>query len=171
MKQYPVFQKLCETAWRRPLTPAEQADLRAWLAAHPEFEAEAQAEAALSVALARLPDAPVPSNFTARVLRQIEAEARAAAPGHRPPVAWWRLYWPQLAGVSAVVVLGAGLWRVNLNQQQQLVQTAQEVAAVKLFSDPTLLTDFEEIASLTPPAATPDDILLAMSEELLALHQ
>jgi hypothetical protein len=170
MKQDPEYQKLCEIAWRRPLTPAEQADLQAWLAAHPEFEPEAKAEAALSVALARLPDAPVPSNFTARVLRQVEAETRAADPLIRPSLVWWRRYWPQLAGVSVVVVLGAGLWRVNLNQQQ-LVQTAQEVAAVKLFSDPTLLTDFEEIASLTPPVATPDESLLAMSEDLLALHQ
>jgi hypothetical protein len=169
MKQDPELQKWCEIAWRRPLTPAEQADLHAWLAAHPEFEAEAKAEAALSVALARLPDAPVPSNFNARVLRQIEAEARAAGPFLRPPPAWWRRFWPQLAGTAVVVVLGAGLWRVNLNQQ--LLQTAQEVAAVKFFSDPALLADFEEIASLTPPVAAPDESLLAMSEELLALHQ
>jgi len=31
-----TYQRLREIGWRRPLTEAEQAELRAWLAAHPD---------------------------------------------------------------------------------------------------------------------------------------
>ena len=72
MNPDPVYQRLRELGWRRPLTAAEQVELRIWLAAHPEAQAEAEAEAALNQALTRLPAAPVPSNFTARVWQAIE---------------------------------------------------------------------------------------------------
>ena len=42
MNPDPVYQRLRETGWRRPLTAAEQAELRAWLAAHPEQQADAE---------------------------------------------------------------------------------------------------------------------------------
>jgi hypothetical protein len=44
-----------ELSWRRDLTPAEQAQLRVWLAGHPEALADWQAEAALNRALDQLP--------------------------------------------------------------------------------------------------------------------
>ena len=65
-----------ERFWRQRLTQEQLAELRA---ANPDA-AEAELEAALSDAIARLPDAPVPSNFTARVLEGIERETMPAAP-------------------------------------------------------------------------------------------
>ena len=65
MNTDPVNQRWRELAWRRRLTEAELAE---WRAAHPESAPDAETEAALSDALAALPDAPVPSNFTARVI-------------------------------------------------------------------------------------------------------
>src|SRR6185295_18846010 len=103
MNNDPVYQRLREIAWRRKLTAAEQAELRAWLATHPEATAECEIDFALDDALAPLPDAPAPSNFTARVLQGIEREAMQSAP--RPKNwAWvWRVLVPR-AAVAMVVV-------------------------------------------------------------------
>src|ERR1051325_11026338 len=78
------YQKLLETAWRRKLDAQEEAELRAWLQAHPEARADWETEAALTDHLSRLPQAPVPSNFTARVLQAAE---RAGI--EHPPVSKW----------------------------------------------------------------------------------
>ncbi len=77
MSNDPTYNRLRELSWRRKLTGAEEAELRAWLAAHPDAQADWEAEAGLNAALGRLPDAPVPSNFTARVLQAVEREAAA----------------------------------------------------------------------------------------------
>lgn len=172
MIQDPVYQKLREISWRRPLTEPEQAELRAWVLAHPEAQAEVEAEATLSNTLAKLPEAPVPSNFTARVLQAIEREAVAASrPKAAPIKSWWHIFLPRLA-VACVVVLGGVLvWQQQLTQQKDLARVAQEVASAKLLADPNVLTHFDEIASLMPAESTPDEGLLAMSEDLLALSK
>ena len=68
MKKDLQYEALREASWRRKLTPEEEQQLRLWLAAHPEAEAEWEAETALNEKLAALPEVPVSSNFTARVL-------------------------------------------------------------------------------------------------------
>src|SRR6185436_14507392 len=105
MNPDPVYKRLRELSWRRPLTESEQAELRAWLAAHPEAEDDWETEKHLSAMLHKLPDAPVPSNFTARVRQAVEQETAAA--GRRPgfPSRWagrWRVFLPRTA--AAVVV-------------------------------------------------------------------
>jgi len=60
-----------ESLWRRKLTAAARADLRA----QPDLALEAQ----LTAALEKIPAAPVPSNFTARLLETIEREEKSAA--------------------------------------------------------------------------------------------
>jgi len=171
MNQDPVYQRLAEIAWRRPLTEVEQAELRAWLLAHPEAQAGVENDAALTAALTQLPDAPVPSNFTARVWQQIEAEERSEARNPKSQPNWWRRYLPRIAVAGFLVITGLGLWQAKLAKQNQLVQTAQEVASAELLSNPNLLVNFDAIASLTPDTAMPDEGLLALSEDLIALHQ
>src|SRR5262245_27418143 len=101
----PLEKKLREISWRRKLSPAEEAELRAWLATHPDAEAEWKAEAGLNEILERLPNAPVPTNFTARVLEAIEREEAAEARRRE----WkWRLLLPR-AAVAAVIFTVAGL--------------------------------------------------------------
>lgn len=169
MNSDPVYQKLREISWRRRLTDAEQSELRAWLAVHPEAQAEAEAEDLLNAALAKLPDAPVPSNFTAGVLRAIEREAstsgRSAASS---PNQWWQRLLPRFA-MATVLLVGLTLaYRQNVaTQRQELVTVAREVVAV----DPTVLADFDVIASLSPTAAAVDENLLALSDDLMAISK
>jgi len=112
-----------EALWRRPLTPAE----RAQLPATPELQLEAH----LTDALTQLRDIPVPSNFTARVLAAVDWEDAAAA---RPPApTWhWRLWLPRLAATAAILVVAglgfqryeAGVWRASLVQTVAVVSAA-----------------------------------------------
>jgi len=142
-----------ELSWRRKLTPAERADLRAWLAAHPEAQADWETEAALSEALERLPDVAVPSNFTALVL-----QAAAASPRHRLPWLVWRrrLRWlPKLA--FAVVILGGSVvsyHQVLAFQRAQLAKSLVAISDVTTLPSPLVLTNFEaiQIMDRTPPA-------------------
>lgn len=171
MNPDPIYQRLRETGWRRPLTPAEQAELRAWLAAHPEQQADAQADAVLSRALANLPDAPVPSNFTARVLQAIERESPGAEPtNRRAAVPWWRVFIPRLAVATVVIGVGIVIYRHNQNlKQAELAGTAKAlvtVAAAVPQADLTVFEDFEAIRRM----GQADEGLLALSEDLMSLQ-
>src|SRR5438105_13622263 len=74
MANDPLYNHLREINWRRKLSAAEARQMRQWLEGHPEAHADWEAELALGEGLGRLPDAPVPSNFTARVLQAVGRE-------------------------------------------------------------------------------------------------
>ena len=61
MTNDPIYNHLRELSWRRKLTAAEEAELRAWLAAHPEAQVDWEVEAGLNAALGALQDVPVVS--------------------------------------------------------------------------------------------------------------
>lgn len=171
MNSDPVHQRLREIAWRRRLTPAEQAELQAWLAAHPEAQAEVEQDAALDAALAGRGDAPVPSNFTVRVMQAIEADARREARPVARPGNWWRKLVPRFAIAALVLSVSALAYRQYLiGKQKELSVAAKEIAGAQPLSSVTVIEDFEVIRSLTPATAVADENLLALSDELLALH-
>ncbi len=158
----PIYDHWREVSWRRKLTDAEQAQLRAWLEAHPEAQAEWEAETRLNAALDRLPDVAVPGNFTARVLQAAEREAAAAA--RRPESRWerWlRRHWfPKVA--FATVVLGTALLSYNYFHAARLRGYANSLAAVSDVSSlpsPEVLRDFDAIRA-SAATALPDEQLL-----------
>ena len=162
------YNQLRETSWRRKLTEAERAALRAHLAAHPETQADWEAEAGLNETLSRLKDAPVSSNFTARVLQSVEREAAARA---RRPLAGWGWWWRGLSwapkAATVVFVVGLSLLAYHRQRVATRVELAKSLIAVtdvrSLPTNPQILQDFEAIRRLTqtPPA----------DEELIALLQ
>jgi anti-sigma factor RsiW len=157
----PLSQRLRESGWRRKLSPSEAAELRAWLAAHPEAEADWEAEAALNEALGRLPNCPVPSNFTARVLQAVQGTASAR---RAPRVTRWAWIRRALLPAAAALVLGlvlASREQRVVRQRSELARNVAAVSDVAAMPDPQLLRDFDAIRSLgqTPPA----------DEELIAL--
>jgi len=152
MNNDPVYQRLRELAWRRKLTEAELAQ---WRAARPEAAAEAEAEAALSDALAGLPDAPVPSNFAARVRHELEHETRRPAARRRDWFWLWRVVVPRAAVAS--VVVGASLFAYHRHQVAQRLAMGVSIATVTgvgSLPSPLILEDFDVIQRLdtTPPA-------------------
>ncbi|HEX5220325.1 MAG TPA: DUF3619 family protein [Verrucomicrobiae bacterium] len=164
MNPDPNYERLREIGWRRPLTEAEQAELQEWLAAHPECQSDAEAEAALNQALAKLPDAPMPSNFTARVLQAVGQETQATERATRAVAgAWWRRFIPRLAVTTLIVgIAGFAYWHHQVEKQEELVRAAKNLATV----DPAALEDFEVIRHLSQA----DEGLLSLSDDLLSLN-
>ena len=157
------FSKLREASWQRKLTPAEEAELRALLAAHPEAQADWEADAALSRALDRLPDAPLPSNFTARVLQAVELETAAAR--RQPEMNWtwiWRSILPKAALAAVFVGMSVMAFReAHAERQQRFARSLKTVSAVAALPGPEVLKDFDAIQQFNP-TRPPDRELLAL---------
>jgi anti-sigma factor RsiW len=172
MNHDPVYNRLRETHWRRELTDAEQAELRAFLTRHPEARADWETESGLNAGLKRLPDAPVSSNFTARVLQTIALEVAAAERARQPAsskAGWWRVFLPRAAVALVVVAAGwLGYDRYQLVQRVKIVEGLAVVAAVPKPPSAEALENFEAIRGLgSTPAG--DEELLALNDDLLAL--
>jgi len=158
MNNQPLQNPLRELAWRRKLTDAEKAGLRA----DPEAQADLELESRLSAALARVPDAPVPSNFTARVLQAVEREEARGAQT-RSGSWYWRVLVPRLAALAVIIGL-AGLayrhhafdQRVKLAEDIALLAQAQPVPSVEA------LKNFDAIQRLSRTTSQADDKLLAL---------
>lgn len=164
MNDAPIYQRLRESAWRRKLTGAEQAELSTWLATHPDRRDDWEKETALSELLARLPNVAVPSNFTARVLQAVERDVAASARKCAPRRVWaWRVLVPR-ATVTALMV-GAALFayqRRALAQRVELVQSVAIVADVRSRPSPQFLEDFDVIRRLLPTPPADKDLLALM---------
>ena len=164
MTNDPIYNHLCELSWRRKLTDAEQAQLRAWLAAHAEAQTDWEAEAGLNAALSRLPDVPVPSNFTARAVQAAEREAAAELrrSGWKWAV-WPRLRWlPRVAlTASAVSAVLVSCLVVQDAQRRRLGVSVAVVSTVSALPGPDILKDFDAIRA-SNPIVVADDTLLAV---------
>jgi anti-sigma factor RsiW len=173
MNQDPVFQRLREIGWRRALTETEQAELRSWLTAHPETQAEVDSEAALNRALASTRDLTVPTNFTVRVMEAIQRDEAAKTRSDPPERSnWWRVFLPRFAIASAVIVVVAIGYRNSLAvKQTALANAARQLAETRALPDISVMEDFETIRNLDSTTLTVDENLLAMSDDLLALNK
>jgi anti-sigma-K factor RskA len=112
--------------------------------------------------LSRLPDAPVASNFTARVMQQIELEESRRA-RKLTSIFNWHAFLPRTA-VAAVVVLFAGLTLQHHELNSQRVALAKNVALVPM-PDVDALKNFDAIRRMSQPAQ-PDPELLALASEM-----
>jgi hypothetical protein len=166
MTNHSFYQQLCERGWRRKPTAAEAAEVQAWLAAHPEARADWEAEAGLSEALGRLADAPVASNFTARVLAAVE---RASAEERRRRGPSWQVWrrWRWLPRVAfAGVVLSLAL--VSYERVAKAMRRAEYARSVTVFSEvsslpsPEVLKDFDAIRVLEATPRADEELLAAL---------
>jgi anti-sigma factor RsiW len=162
------YKSLLEKRWRHKLTPAEEASAREWLAQHPESRPDWDLEDRLSQALGKLPDAPVPSNFTARVLQAVERESATAPPPSASPMSWFlRNVLPRAA--VAAVILGAGLftYHEHVDRAQKAANRAEWVRGVKVVAGvsslpgPEILQDFDTIRRMSATPG-PDPELIAL---------
>lgn len=146
---------LRESLWRRKLSEAERAGLRG----QPELEQEAQ----LTDALAKISNAPVPSNFTSRVLAAIELEAAQAARSHSRT--WsWRLLWPRVAVAAAVLIFaGVSIQRYEANSHRlTLAKNVAQVAATQPLPSVDALENLDAIQRMSQSARADGDLLAAL---------
>ena len=160
----PLYERLREVGWRRKLTPPEQQQLLAWLEQHPEARAEWDSEAALTGLLGGLPDVPVASNFTARVVDAAKAEpageARRRSELVRP---WWRAWLPKAA--LGALLLTTGLLSYEHFQATRRAELAHSLAAVSevpSLPSPEILKDFDTIAALSSAPPADEELLRVM---------
>lgn len=111
--------------------------------------------------LSRLPDAPVASNFTARVMQTIELEETKNIRSR----SWnWRSFLPRVAFAMLVIgFAGLALHRHELNERRDaLAKNVALVAAAQPLPSVDALKNFDAIRRMSQPHA---------DEELLALMQ
>ena len=154
------FDNLLQKARERDLTDGELAKLERWLAANPAEQAEWEA---LDRLLAALPDPPVTTNFTARILDEIRrAETAQPALGQ----AWWqRLLAPQFrpiqiaAAATLAMVIGGVGYQSHLNQSR--AEMAAAVASIAEFT-PVFLADFEAIEAIAQADPIDEELWAAL---------
>lgn len=170
--QTPRGPQLMEIARRRPLTPAEHAELEAWLAQHPAARpADWEEELALSRLLAALPPAPLSPRFIENTLAALDRLDRAAVPAEIP--GWWPRVRSWLGPVwrpaAALVLLAIalGLWQLQLHRREQ-VRVADSLAALaelaEQLPDVSALAEFDLVLNL-PEGPLPDPETLARALE------
>ncbi|RPI99768.1 MAG: hypothetical protein EHM39_05955 [Chloroflexi bacterium] len=140
--------------------------MRAHLAARPDESAEWEIETRLSAALDKLPDAPVPSNFTARVLQAVK---RAEEQAGRQPTGLWRLWhWPAKWSVRAAlasVILVAGLLsyqHVQDSRREERAQSLMEITSAAAVPGPEILQDFDAIHAMSQAPTADLELLKAL---------
>lgn len=113
--------------------------------------------------LSRLPDAPVASNFTARVLQAVELEKSRRA-GKWNFIFNWHAFLPR-AAIATVAILFAGLTLQHHELTAHRAAFARNVALVAETPMPSVdaLKNFDAIRRMSQPAHA--------DEELLALLQ
>jgi len=159
------YQILMEASWRRPLTAAERAQLREWLAAHPQWQASWDQEAALNGLLRRLPGAAVSTNFTARVMQA--ARRLPAKPAWRRRLEmfpWLPAAWVPRAALAAAMVC-CGMFSFHEYQSLRRTQVAREVASIsRLAGLPSMdwLENFDTINRLNKVKVADDDLLAVL---------
>ncbi len=158
-------EELVRLSFRRELTPEEESRLEAFFAANPQARAQWEEDHALGRAVQSLPDVPVSSNFTARVLTALDLE-EARERRERPTKSRLRAFFPRL-GWAAVATLVITFFVHNRNEvkREQVVKVLWEAAHVsselKGISEPdAVLQDFEVINRLVSTSAPSDDELL-----------
>ena len=162
------YQDLREAGWRRKLTPAEEARLQAWLVLHPDQQRDWDAEAGLNQLLGHLRDAPVASNFTARVLQELARESvpESVPVFRRGSLGEWLSRWFQrpAAGLAWAAVLMIAGW-AGYHQFSKPSGQAQAQDLAVLFKtvgqEPALFEDFDAIHKL--PQADDEELYAVLS--------
>lgn len=157
--------ELRELLWRSRLSQAEEGRVQQLLTECPADELDdLLKERSLNQLLDGLPDAPVSSNFTARVLRAVELEALQNSRGQRGTPAWRVGFgWVSRLAMAGFFVL-AGLFAINKHQENQRAELARSVATLSHVGAVPVewLEDFDTIRNLNSATAVDDELLAAL---------
>jgi anti-sigma factor RsiW len=158
----PKDKRISELAWRERLTAVERQDLRSRLLADPEAASTHAEEIELTRLIARLPDVPVSSNFTARVLDEATRAAAEGDRGHWSHI--FRFRWLPRAAVALFIIAG-GLAIVRVEhrtaERREYAQSVAALSEVSSMPSPDVLENFEAVRRLNQ-TPRPDEELLAL---------
>jgi hypothetical protein len=152
-----LFDELMEIRWRRPLTPAEQASLQSWLAAHPEDAERWELEERLNVAFERMEPVEPSTNFTSRVLQLVDEDERKERGQAGVGGSWWESLRVHLglpralprAGFAWALLLliagGVGYHEYRERTEDQVARAVRSISTAAAVTAPEVLQDFEAI--------------------------
>ena len=152
-------------AIRGELSETERRDLEHRMEIDSELRDRFEMEQSLEQLLERLPNAPVATNFTSRVMQEVAREQRNAV---APKRAWWRIPFVRLASGLAVVVV-AGVLSVSQyrkSEEREMVRSVESFTRIAsaMSEKPALVfSDFEAIANLAVPADSELDLELLVA--------
>jgi len=113
----------------------------------------------LDQALSRLPDVPVSSNFTARVMQAIDREeSRSSRPWlfHRN----WHAWLPRAAvAVTAAVFAVVGIHQYELSNHRHQIAASVAMVAGQPLPSVEALKNFDAIQRMSQPAHADDELL------------
>jgi hypothetical protein len=144
-----------DSVWRRPLTEAE----RAALGQVPELEVEER----LTESLAKMPDAPVATNFTARVMDAVDRE-EAMSTAHWLFRRDWRILLPRVMATAIILIFTGVFWeRYELGSQRvTLAKNVAQVASAKPIPSVDALYNFDAIQRMSQPVTADTEVLALM---------
>ncbi|MHB1306644.1 MAG: hypothetical protein ACYDC1_13900 [Limisphaerales bacterium] len=168
MNRSPEPQRWIDLATKRTLTGSEVEEIRAWLEANPQSRASLEEDLRLSRLLQQASSPKVASNFTARVLEQVQHEpAGRAVHGNGlwlRGIRRWRLGWRMATAAGALALM---VVVVQIHQRNQSrVELAQGMAALPLEA----LADVEFWRDFAPIQALPSEPLPRVAELVAALE-
>ena len=161
-------EELINRALRGKLSAEEQARFEQRLKQDEALRERFEEEKALEGLLDHAPHLPVPSNFTALVLRAVCEDQRKALKSG--PRSWWRFSFARVAAGLAIV-MAAGFFAI---QQYREAEREQMAGSVRSFTQVTsaissektpstaLLQDFEAIQKLPQEAELDLELLVAL---------
>lgn len=158
-----TYNQLKEKSWVEPLSAEERAELRQYLAANPELQQDWDEEASLTIALNRLPNVAVSSNFTALVMQAVQRYETQAERKR----SLWRSFWrfgrlPKFAVALAMFCLGT----LSFHEYQQVAR-AKLAADVKEFAETApipqvdWLKNFDTIEQMSKVQVADNELMMA----------
>jgi|YelNatPaOPRAMG01_1025707.scaffolds.fasta_scaffold07369_9 hypothetical protein len=166
------LEKLKELALRGLLDDEKERRLRMYIETDPSCAIpDIDKEILLGKLLRNLPKAPVSSNFTARVMSEIERlETEPVIPIARPTVLDWlleRLVYKVAAFAVVLVLLGFCYFSYTASKNAKLANKISELSRIALLEDKEpkiaveIFKDFDVIQNLNQQSAFVDTELLA----------
>lgn len=157
------YNQLKQKSWVEPLSAEETAELKQYLGGNPPGQQDWDDDVALTSALNRLPNAPVSSNFTARVMQAVQREEAQAARKSTSWRAFWRYGWiPKFAIAVAMFCLGTlSFHEYQLASQAKFARQVREVAEAAPIPQINWLKDFDTINQIGKVQVADNDLLMA----------
>lgn len=157
-------EELIRLSMQRELTAEEESKLESWLAAHPGARAQWEEDRTLSRAIRSLPDVPVSSNFTSRVLQAVDLEDAAETRRGHSARGWFRFLLPRLGwamAAAALVIIGMHYHSTTMQPQPKPEEVLGNLPIdLAKLPTPDVLADFDAINQLRQASIMTDDKLL-----------
>lgn len=173
MNQPSEYEDLLSIRWIRELNGREQDRLARLLSADPKRKAQWQEDMAVLAAVRRLPDVPVSSNFTSRVLAALPCAPDEPSPDlllppkrsrfHRLA---WAPKWGLGFGFAAVLALAVFYGEYRRAKSMRLVESLTVVTESKTAPTMEESQHFEFIQELAPVPLEVDWELILASDSL-----